>query len=114
MRGSTRKPWPSAGPVLRIAGKVDHDIDALFLDAERGDLREAERLDPAHHAVERLRSTPGLDEHLLARHDAHGLGRKQVDHDFEPQRITHLDERRRRVDHAFALLQYAQDAAAHR
>ena len=67
----------------RRIDEIDDDVDALLLDAERGHLREAGRLDAANAALERLAAAPLLDQHASVRPDPDGVGRQQVGDHFQ-------------------------------
>src|SRR5690606_32492921 len=73
---------------LRVR-EVDDHVDALLLDPERRNLREAERLDVPHAAVQRLgAAAPVLDDDARAGLDAHGVRRQELGHDLEVARVA--------------------------
>src|SRR5690606_38460609 len=92
-------------PSLAFTGEVDYDVDPLLLDAQRRHAREAAGLDPAHDALEHLVAAPCVDQDRLPRLDAHRVGRQQVYHHFEIDRIADLDQRLAGRHHSFALAQ---------
>ena len=100
---------PQPPPALARVGQVDEHVDALLLDAERRDFRDAERLDQAHLRVQGALAAPARDEHGVAGRDFHGLGRQQVDDDFEIGGIADFGQRLARLDDGLVLVQHAQD-----
>ena len=109
-----RNPSPSAAQSCRGPVKRGDHVHPLLLDAERGELRERRRLDPAHPRRERAVAAPALDRHRCAGLDADRVGREQIDHELEHPGVSHLDERCAGLHHALALLEHAQHAARRR
>src|SRR6266545_3189180 len=91
---------------VRLNEIRDH-VDALLLDAERGDFREGRRFDKADASLQRLLAAPAIDQHGTSRLHLHGVSRQDFDHDFE-RGIAQLYERRAGHHHALALFGHAQ------
>src|SRR5262249_48881921 len=81
---------------------------ALLLDAERRDLREADRLDAAHVRLERRAAALALEQRARAGRELHGVAGEDLHLDLQRGRVAQLEDRRARADDALAL---AQDLA---
>jgi hypothetical protein len=101
-------------PRLARLVEIDDHVLALFFDAERGDLREARRLDEPHAAAQRPIAAPLLYDDGLAGADLDGGAREQVGDDLEVLQIADLDQGLTGGDNRRALLEPPQDDAVHR
>ena len=90
-------------PPIMWRDEIDHDPDALFLDAESGDFREGARLDETHSSVESLGSAPMLDRDSRAGTDRRGVRRQHVDRNLQIGGIADLEQRLAAADRRFAL-----------
>src|SRR5689334_2799627 len=92
--------------------KIGDDIGSLLFNSQRGHLREAVGLHGAHAGAQRFRAAPVFDDNGGSGFHLHGVGGEQVDDDLDFIGIAQYDKGGAIRNHAFALLQDAQNAAA--
>jgi len=100
----------SAGTLLRE--EVSDDIDALLLDAERGESGEGSRFQEADGCVEGLVTAPAIDDHPGTGADLYCIGREDFDDQLEVGRVADLKDGSPRRDDPLALLVKSQDATS--
>src|SRR5690606_9063136 len=94
-------------------GEIDHHVHALLFNAKSTDLGDAEGLNVAHAAHQRL-TAPALNADVHALPHAHGLAAQQVNDDFERRGVTQLKQHLARLHGAFTDALHAQHAALDR
>ena len=97
-----------------LAREIDDHVDALLLDAERGNLQEAERLDETHVSFERFLAAPVVDDDALAGFDFHRVHRQVIGHDLEIFRVADLHQDIAFAHDPLAPVRDLQDAATDR
>ena len=93
--------------------EVDHDIDALLLDAQRRYLSEPCRLDEANSTREYRRATTVIEFSRRARADCGSVGRQYVYDNLKCAWIANFEDRRSGGDDGLAFLGDSQHLASH-
>ncbi len=101
----------TGGASALLREEIGDDIDALFLDAKRGDSGESGGLKEADGRLEGLIAAPAIDDDPGAGTDLHRVGREHLDDQFEVGRIADLKEGSAGREDALAHLVESQDAA---
>ena len=104
----------TGGASALLREEIGDDIDALLLDAKRGDSGEGGGFEKADSCVEGLVAAPAIDDHPGTRIDLHRIGREDLDDQFEVGRIADLKEGRASREDALAHLVQRQDAPGDR
>src|SRR5210317_1121892 len=104
---------PETLPAL-VGREIDNHVDALLLDAERGNLQEAKWLDEPNSPFEQSVATPIVDNDALSRLDSYGIHRQVINDDLEVIRIADLHQRVTLANDSLAAVGYLKNAATDR
>ncbi len=110
--GVDLKAVANPAPAFRRVSEIDHDIDALLLDAQRGDLGEPVRFNLGDASMQRFVTAPFLDDHPLIGLDTDRVRGQEIDDDLKLVGVADLDQRLARFNNPFALVKDAQHASA--